>query len=98
MNSGEVKDILVEHKQELLNLGVQKLLLFGSVARNENHEGSDVDILVQFHSGKKNFDSFMDLSFRLEDLLNTHVDLLTEESLTKDLRDFILSEAILIEI
>ncbi|MCG6162203.1 nucleotidyltransferase family protein, partial [Leptospira bandrabouensis] len=65
---------------------------------NENHEGSDVDILVQFHSGKKNFDSFMDLSFRLEDLLNTHVDLLTEESLTKDLRDFILSEAILIEI
>ncbi|EMO21823.1 putative toxin-antitoxin system, toxin component [Leptospira santarosai str. HAI134] len=40
----------------------------------------------------------MDLSFRLEDLLNTHVDLLTEESLTKDLRDSILSEAILIEI
>lgn len=98
MNSVEVQDILVEHKQEFLNLGVHKLLLFGSVARNENREGSDVDILVQFRSGKKNFDSFMDLSFRLEDLLNTHVDLLTEESLTKDLRDSILSEAILIEI
>ncbi|EKO33150.1 MULTISPECIES: nucleotidyltransferase family protein [Leptospira] len=98
MNSVEVQDILIEHKQELLSLGVQKLLLFGSVARNEAREGSDVDILVQFHSGKKNFDSFMDLSFRLEDLLNTHVDLLTEESLTKDLRDSILSEAILIEI
>ncbi|EQA38199.1 putative toxin-antitoxin system, toxin component [Leptospira inadai serovar Lyme str. 10] len=40
----------------------------------------------------------MDLSFRLEDILKVHVDLLTEDSISGSVRDSILAEAVDIEI
>lgn len=94
----QIQSILSNHKRELDALGVSKLSLFGSVARGNSTQNSDIDLLVKFKSGKKNFDNFMNLSFKLEDLLQAHIDLLTEDSLTENFRDSILSEAINIEI
>ncbi|PJZ55722.1 nucleotidyltransferase [Leptospira barantonii] len=98
MTSSQVQQALSSYKEELVELGVEKLFLFGSVARKDNQETSDIDILVKFHSGKKNFDNFMNLSFRLEDILRTPVDLLTEDSLTGEMKGSILAEALPIEI
>ncbi|PNV74030.1 nucleotidyltransferase family protein [Leptospira inadai] len=98
ITSSQIQEVLYSHKEELFKLGVQKLFLFGSIARRENTKDSDVDILVRFNSGQKNFDNFMDLSFRLEDILKVHVDLLTEDSISGSVRDSILAEAVDIEI
>ncbi|WP_232218425.1 toxin-antitoxin system, toxin component [Leptospira wolffii] len=57
-----------------------------------------MDLLVQFRSGQKSFDNFMDLSFKLEDILKARVDLLTKDSLSGNIKDSILAEALDIEI
>jgi len=72
---------------------VQKLALFGSVARDEASENSDVDVLVDFE-GRADFDRFMDLKFYLEDLLGAKVDLVTQDGLRPRMRPEIEREAI----
>lgn len=70
--------------------GVKKIGLFGSYARNEQKIGSDIDILVEFHRGKKLFDNYMDLKFFLEDLFDCKVDLVIADALKPDLKPYIL--------
>ena len=73
--------------------GVKALAVFGSMARGDDHEGSDVDILVTF-DGPATFDNFFDLKFRLEDLFGRRVDLLTPKCLSPSMRAEIDREAI----
>ncbi len=50
MRRAEAVRILAGHQQELRDhFGVTSVRLFGSVARDEASEGSDVDVLVDFH-------------------------------------------------
>ncbi|MBW1759326.1 MAG: nucleotidyltransferase domain-containing protein [Deltaproteobacteria bacterium] len=65
---------LREHKQELKKYGVTKLGIFGSVARDEAREESDVDVVVKL----KTPDLFLmvDLKEKLESILGTKVDLI----------------------
>lgn len=65
--------------------GVKTLALFGSMARGDDREGSDVDILVTFE-GKPTFDRFMGLKLDLEELLGRPVDLGTPETLRPEMR------------
>lgn len=67
---------------EFRDLGVERLGLFGSFVRDSQRDDSDVDILVEFAPGRKSFDGFMTLSFRLEDVLKRRVELVTRESLS----------------
>jgi predicted nucleotidyltransferase len=53
--------ILKQYEQSLKSLGVKSLALFGSVARDEAHSESDIDILVEF-SEPPTFDRYMILS------------------------------------
>jgi predicted nucleotidyltransferase len=74
--------------------GVKKIGVFGSFARGEGKEGSDVDILVDFKNGCKTFDNYMELKFFLEDLFGRSVDLVTMEALRPQLKDNILQEVV----
>lgn len=75
-----VKDILEENKDEIKDrFGVESIGLFGSCARGEETEESDVDVIVEFKDA--NFDDFMELVFYLEDLLDRDVDILTPAGL-----------------
>ncbi len=65
--------------------GVKSLGLFGSMARGDDHEGSDVDVLVTFE-GPATFRSFMGLKLDLEDLFGRPVDLGTPETLRPEIR------------
>jgi predicted nucleotidyltransferase len=56
------------------------LFLFGSAARDEMGEGSDVDVLVEFE-GPATFRGYFDLKDYLETLLGRTVDLVTERGL-----------------
>ena len=72
---------------------VKTLLIFGSLARDQATDDSDIDVLVTFER-KPNFDIFMDLKFYLEELLGTSVDLVTDKALRPQVRKAIEQEAI----
>ncbi len=65
--------------------GVKSLAVFGSMARGDDHEGSDVDVLVTFE-GVATFDNFMGLKLDLEDLFGRRVDLGTPNTLRPEMR------------
>jgi len=71
---------------------VRKIGVFGSFARNEEKEESDVDILVEFESDFETFDNYIELKYFLEDLFRRKVDLVTSEALRPQLKDEILKE------
>ena len=81
-----------ENHAQLRSLGVRRLGLFGSFARNEPTTDSDIDFLVEFEPGQKTFDNFMRLVFLLEDLLPRPVEVVTAESLSPYLRPYIMEE------
>ncbi len=78
---------------DLRRLGVVSLSLFGSTARDDASETSDVDILVTFE-GPPSFNDFMDVKFMLEDALGQTVDLATPSGLKTRFKPIIEREAI----
>ena len=66
--------------------------VFGSVARGEDQENSDIDILVDALPGATLLD-LGGLQVQLEDLLGVKVDLATPEELHRRIRAKVLAEA-----
>jgi len=94
MTKDQVLDLLSQNLGEMAErFRVKEIAIFGSVVRNEASETSDVDVLVEFE-GRATFDGFMDLKFYLEDLLNTRVDLVTNNALRESIRAEIQQEMI----
>ncbi|RCW49727.1 MULTISPECIES: nucleotidyltransferase family protein [unclassified Halanaerobium] len=71
---------------------VKRIGLFGSFARDEANEDSDIDILVEF-SGNIGWE-FIDLKQFLEENLEREVDLVTIEALKPELKEDILRDVI----
>ena len=78
---------------EICALGVARLALFGSVARNTARPDSDVDVLVEFAPGAKTYDRFLRLAEMLEHVLGHRVELVTIEALSPFLGPHFLAEA-----
>jgi uncharacterized protein len=95
MNSADIIAKIQPDDQVLKRLGVERLRLFGSAARDEAAAGSDADFLVRF-AGPPTFDGYMDLKFYLEDLLGVQVDLVTEDALRPEMRDAVERDALLV--
>jgi predicted nucleotidyltransferase len=89
----DVFTLLRQNGAQLRRYGVSRLSVFGSFARGEPKDDSDVDILVEFEPGRKTFDNFMGLADYLEELFGRKVDLLTPESLNPRFGHYILEEA-----
>ena len=92
MTRNDILRILATHRDDLATLGVRELSLFGSYARGDAGEGSDVDLLVEFE--RKSFDGYMATKELLESLLGKKVDLVLKSAVKERLRDAILREAI----
>jgi hypothetical protein len=90
----EVFDRLRSERERIRELGVRRLGLFGSFARDEATEASDVDLLVEFEPGTKSFRRFMAAVFLLEEVLGREVELVTPEGLSPYLRDEIARSAV----
>ena len=84
MNTKTIQDILQNHQSELAAFGVEKLFIFGSVARGETTPESDLDFLAElkFYS----FKNFMELKFALETWFGKDVDLGTLQQLKPIIR------------
>ena len=90
-------DSLLRRLEKLLpvarsRFGVSELAVFGSVARGEATDQSDLDLLVDF-VGTPTFDGFMGLKLFLEDALGVRIDLVTRAALKPRLRARIEAEA-----
>ncbi len=93
MNRQEILDLLGEHRGEVRQFGAQSLALFGSFAREQARQDSDIDLLVEFIS-PPTFDDYMNLKFYLEDLLGRAVDLVPRKTLKPRILPQVEREAI----
>ena len=86
-------ETIKKHKVDIKKrYGVKKIGVFGSYARGEQTETSDIDLLVEFEN--PTFDNFMDLLFFLEDLFGKDVDLITTSGMSPYIRPNIEKEVV----
>ncbi len=73
--------------------GVRNVRVFGSVARGDAHDASDVDLLIDLEPGRTLLDHggfLMDV----RDILGCEVDVVTERGLKDHYRDHVVAEAV----
>ncbi|RUT03403.1 DNA polymerase subunit beta [Dulcicalothrix desertica PCC 7102] len=99
-NKMSLKEIIKEKREEIINIadqhGAFNLRLFGSVARGEETEQSDIDFLIDYDLDKISSWFPSGLVEDLETLLKRRVDVVTINSLHYLIRDKVLSEAIVL--
>lgn len=84
---------LRSRKTELSRLGIRKVGVFGSYTRNEQLEGSDIDLLVEFDPAEENFDNFMAVYDIMEQLfMGQKIDVVTTNGLSPYIGPSILKE------
>ena len=92
----DLDSLLKSRREEILRIaarhGASNVRVFGSVARGEAGENSDIDLLVDLEKGRSLLDR-VGLMVELEDLLGRKVDVVTEQGLYWLLRRRILKEA-----
>ncbi|MDR9404780.1 MAG: nucleotidyltransferase family protein [Halothece sp. Uz-M2-17] len=90
-------DDLLQQREKILTVaqrhGAFNVRVFGSVARGEARDRSDVDFLVDYNRSRRSSWFPMGLIEDLEVLLGVRVDVVTEKGLKPRLRDRILQEA-----
>ena len=85
---------LKAHEAELRQLGVQRLYLFGSVARDDARDASDVDLFFDHERGKLSLFQLMDVKERAAEILGCRTDIMTRRSLHPLLRQQIEASAL----
>jgi len=94
MTKQELEKKLAAHRHELRKMGVVSLAVFGSVARNESTQRSDIDLLIDLDRDVGLFHLF-DIQHRLEEIIGVpKVDLIQRGAIHPALREQILSEAV----
>jgi uncharacterized protein len=86
--------MLQAHEAELKQLGVERLYLFGSTARGEATDDSDVDLFFDYQKGKFGLFELMDVKDRASSILGRKTDIMTRDSLHKTLRQRIEAAAV----
>ena len=90
-------ELLRTKRDDILRIAAQygayNVRIFGSVARGEADEKSDIDLLVNMESGRSLLD-LCGLLIDLEELLGRKVDVVTEDGLRDRIRNRVLKEAV----
>ena len=89
----EVIRRLQQHQADLKRLGVEHLYLFGSTARGEARDDSDVDLFFDYERGKFGLFELMDVQAYAARVLGRKTDIVTRDSLHKLLRPAIEASA-----
>ena len=94
MDVNQIRLLISERKAEIKREFKAEIIgIFGSYARGEEKEGSDIDVLVRFGEGASLFE-LVRLGDYLEDLFGVSVDLVSERALHPMMRDDVLRELI----
>jgi predicted nucleotidyltransferase len=94
MGRAEIIATLQGKASEIRQFGATSLYLFGSVARDEATEASDVDLFINYDPDRFTFVELVQLRRRLSDILGLSADLTTRGGLHPLLRSGIEAEAI----
>jgi predicted nucleotidyltransferase len=93
----DYQSLLQKNREQILKVaeryGAYNVRVFGSVARGEADEASDIDFLVNLEAGR----SLMDLGgllYDLQNLLGVPVDVVTENGLRTRIRERVIQESI----
>jgi len=91
------RDLLRERREEILHVaakhGARNVRVFGSIARGDDDEQSDIDLLVEFESGRSLLDHAA-LWLELQELLGCKVDVVSDRGIKPRMRDRVLREAV----
>jgi len=94
MKRDSVIALLRAHEAEFRRLGVERLFLFGSTARDEAREDSDVDLFFDHPEGSLGLFALMDVKEETARILGRKVDIMTRRSLHERLRPAIEADAV----
>ncbi len=93
MDAEEIERKLEEKKEHIKKVfHIKEIGLFGSYIRGEQTASSDIDVLVEFEKGHKDFFNYMRLKYYLEELLRRDVDLVIKSAVKSRLRERIFNE------
>ncbi len=84
-----------DHEAELKQFGVQHLYHFGSTARDETRDESDVDLFFDYEKGKLGLFELMDVKEAAARILGRRTDIMTRDSIHKLLRQRIEATGVL---
>ncbi|MDJ0554887.1 MAG: nucleotidyltransferase domain-containing protein [Microcoleaceae cyanobacterium MO_207.B10] len=94
----KLKQLLLEKREEILHFaskhGAYNVRIFGSVAREEDDENSDIDFLIDYDLNKISPWFPSGLMQDLQSILGRKVDIVTVEGLKERIRERVLEEAI----
>jgi len=92
-----IKELLKEKREEILRIaakhGARNVRVFGSVARDESDEESDIDLLVELEPGRSLMDHAA-LWLELQQALGRRVDVVSDRGIKPRMRERVLREAV----
>lgn len=91
MNKQDILYYLKSNQEYYYNkFGIQFIGLFGSFARDEANENSDIDILYKIEKNKKlSIFKYLELNKQLEDFFHKKIDLVRDETLKPQIKNYI---------
>ena len=90
LNSKTIIEKIKQEKVKLKEKGVKKIGLFGSYAKDNQKQSSDIDFLVEFD--EIDFDNYVELMFLLKKLFKRKIDIVIEKNLIPEL-NYVKEEA-----
>jgi uncharacterized protein len=88
-----ILNTIASKKDEISLFGIKAIGLFGSYARDEQSENSDIDILIDFEPDKESFDNYMAVYDIIEKMFrNQRVEVVTKNGLSPYIGPKILNE------
>ena len=91
------RELLKDKREDILRIaahhGARNVRVFGSVARGEADDRSDIDLLVEMDLGRSLLDHAA-LWLDLQELLGCKVDVVSDRGIKKRIRDRVLREAV----
>ena len=94
MNRDEAINRLKARAADLKRLGVEHLYMFGSTARDEARDESDIDLFFDYQKGKLGLFELMDVKETTAQILGRSADIMTRDSLHRTLRRQIEASAL----
>lgn len=93
----DIVDLIVQKRKAIISTcqkyGATNVRVFGSCARDDYNEGSDVDFLVKF-TAPYDYGDLFKLQTELQTILGRRVDVGTDEMLREHIREHVLAEAV----
>lgn len=94
INKELILKTLNKNRLKIKEFGVKNIILFGSYARDEQNENSDIDFLVEFRKNRGNYDDYIKLMHFLEDIFNKKIDLIEKDYLREELKPYVFGDKI----